>query len=233
MRRLARSYPWLVLAAALAAASGCGDAGGSAGGSAGSATSTQAQAVGGESTSPSQEPSGAGSGGGNREGGGAANEGGGGAANQGGRGAANQGGGGAANQGGRGEANEGGRGEANQRGGGARPRPGTGTGAANSLIAAGAVLTAGGTPAQACGRYVTKAFVKTAYGGEENCLAARRKRALAQSIVVGPGTNEKGTHIAVVPRGGPYDGHKVEVDLVEEGGAFRVDALEAHVPAGP
>jgi hypothetical protein len=209
VRRLARGYVWLALAVALAAASGCGDDGGSAGGSAGSATSTQAQAVGGGSTSPSQEPSGPGSGGGNRKGGGAGNEGGGGAGNEGGGGAANQG------------------------GGGARPRPGTGTGAANSLIAAGAVLTAGGTPAQACGRYVTKAFLETAYGSEENCLAARRKRALAQSIVVGPGTDEKGTHIVVVPKGGPYDGHKVEVDLVEEGGAFRVDALEAHVPAGP
>jgi hypothetical protein len=114
-----------------------------------------------------------------------------------------------------------------------QPQPGSGSGAPNAAIAAAAVLTVGGTPQQACGTFVTEAFIRTAYGGEENCIAARRPEALARSILVGPDGDANSTRITVVPDGGPYDGVKVVVDLVEEDGGFRVDGLDANVPAGP
>jgi hypothetical protein len=112
------------------------------------------------------------------------------------------------------------------------PQPGSGAGAANAVIAAAAVLTTGGTTQQACGSYVTERFIHDSYGGEANCIAARRKSALARSILVG-GEDETSTRIVVEARGGPYDGVKITVDLVEEDGGYRVDALKAHVPAGP
>jgi len=112
-------------------------------------------------------------------------------------------------------------------------QPGSGPGAASAVIAAAAVLTREGTPEQACGSFVTDAFIRTSYGGEENCIAARRDEALARSISVGPGDDEDSTRIVVVPKGGPYDGVRVEVDLLEEDRGFRVDRLVADVPAGP
>lgn len=116
---------------------------------------------------------------------------------------------------------------------GDRPQPGSGTAAPSALVAAEAVLTGAGTPEQACASYVTEGFIRNSYGGEENCIAARRGRALAESISPAPGSEEDSTDIVVVPDGGPYDGAKVEVGLVAEEGGFRVDRLDAHVPAGP
>jgi hypothetical protein len=115
----------------------------------------------------------------------------------------------------------------------AEPQPGTGIGAANALIAAAAVLTRAGTPEQACGSFVTESFIRSSYGGEQNCVAARRPEALARSIVLGPGDDESSTNLIVVPKGGPYDGAKVDVALVEDDDGFRVDRLTADIPAGP
>jgi hypothetical protein len=117
--------------------------------------------------------------------------------------------------------------------GGGTPQPGSGSGAANAVIAAAAVLTTDGTTEEACGSYVTEHFIQTAYGGEANCVAARQKGALAHRIAVGRADFENATRIVVEAQGGPYDGAKITVDLVVEDDAYRVDALDAHVPAGP
>ena len=113
------------------------------------------------------------------------------------------------------------------------PQPGAGAGAQSPLAAAEVVLTADGTVEEACGSFVTAAFIRTSYGGEQNCIAARRGQALARSIAFAPGTTENPDQLVVVPDGGPYDGHRVEVDVAEQDGTFRVDRLVAHVPAGP
>jgi hypothetical protein len=114
----------------------------------------------------------------------------------------------------------------------APPTPGSGDGAPDAIAAATAVLTSEGTPDQACGSYVTENFIQTSFGGEENCIAAREGQPLAAGISVQSG-DETATHLVVIPSGGPYGAARVEVDLVEEDGQFRVDALKAHVPAGP
>ena len=103
-------------------------------------------------------------------------------------------------------------------------------GATDPLDAVDAVLTSRGTAEQACETFVTEHFIQTAYGGRANCVAAR-----AGDLADGyRATVAKGnTQVDVIPKGGPYDGAKVEVDLVRDGDTYRVDALEAHVPAGP
>jgi hypothetical protein len=106
-------------------------------------------------------------------------------------------------------------------------------GAASAVDAATAVLTTEGTAEQACDRYVTEDFIQTAYGGRENCIASRAKDALADGLALGPAIEEGATHLVVVPVGGPYYGAKVEVDVIRDGDTYRVDSLEAHVPAGP
>jgi hypothetical protein len=100
--------------------------------------------------------------------------------------------------------------------------------------AARAVLTTAGTAKQACDDLVTNAFVAISYGSRKNCLAAHTPDALATSIdVVSSKKTEIGVHLVVVPDGGPYDGKKVEVEVLGVPDAYFVDSLQAHVPAGP
>jgi hypothetical protein len=100
--------------------------------------------------------------------------------------------------------------------------------------AARAVLTTAGTAKQACDDLVTSAFVAISYGSRKNCLAAHTPDALAASLdVVSSKKTEIGVHLVVVPDGGPYDGKKVEVEVLGAPDAFFVDSLQAHVPAGP
>jgi hypothetical protein len=117
-------------------------------------------------------------------------------------------------------------------GGTTTPQPESGEGASTAILAATAVLTSQGTPEQACGTFVTENFIARSYGGEANCVAARAGQALASAIGVQSG-GDTSTHLVVIPSGGPYGAARVSVDLVEDGGRFRVDALDAHVPAGP
>jgi hypothetical protein len=101
--------------------------------------------------------------------------------------------------------------------------------AATAEQAISAVLTADGDPAQACTDFVTQDFVVTAYGGRANCIAARRPSALAESLRI---SDEGGGTFTVVPKGGPYDGVEVTVEIVDDGG-YRVSSLLADIPAGP
>jgi hypothetical protein len=110
---------------------------------------------------------------------------------------------------------------------------GPGEGAGAPIVAAAGVLTTHATPEQACGSFVTQNFIETAYGGKENCLEARKSQPLAKRIAVDQSSPQTTTHLVVVPEGGPYDGAKVEVDIVQDGSNYRVDGLDAHVPAGP
>ena len=101
--------------------------------------------------------------------------------------------------------------------------------AASAEQAIRAVLTAAGKAAEACTDFVTADFVATAYGGRANCIAARRPNALAESVAI---TEDGGGTFTAVPKGGPYDGVEVTVEVVDDGG-FRVASLLADIPAGP
>lgn len=111
-------------------------------------------------------------------------------------------------------------------GGGGEP---AGSPATSAEQAIRAVLTAEGGAAEACTDFVTEDFVATAYAGRANCIAARRPNALAESVEI---AEDGGGTFTVVPRGGPYDGVEVTVEVVDDGG-FRVASLLADIPAGP
>ena len=100
-----------------------------------------------------------------------------------------------------------------------------------------AVLTGSESPATICDSLVTSAYVKTAYGDHEGCLAAQQPGSLAKSVDVGDVQEADASASAVaVPSGGPYHGVDVEVELVpatDLDGAWLVDSLLADVPAGP
>ena len=111
-------------------------------------------------------------------------------------------------------------------------------GAPTVAAAIKAVLTEAASPEQACGTYVTERFLQRAYGGRANCVAARRPNALADSIrITRSFMNEQGAHAVAIPSGGPYDGAKVQIEVIPAtgsgGGPYKVDSLKAHVPAGP
>jgi hypothetical protein len=80
---------------------------------------------------------------------------------------------------------------------------------------------------------VTENFLETAYGGEENCIEARESQPLASEVALDNKAENTATNMTVIPKGGPYDGAKVEVEVVEVDGRYKVDALTADIPAGP
>ncbi len=91
-----------------------------------------------------------------------------------------------------------------------------------------------GDPDLVCAELATERLVSSAYGDEKGCRQAQVPAAVPDAIDV------KSLDVAgdeatatVIPEGGPNDGIETEVVLVDEGGAWLVDSLEADVPAGP
>ena len=122
----------------------------------------------------------------------------------------------------------------------------SGTGAATPSQAAGGLTDAQGVraaleaslassdPSQACGTYVTRRYLETAYGGKKGCLQAQQPGSAARSL----GSLSAEIHgsratASATPAGGPYDGSKVTAELLKEGGTWKVDVLHSNVPVGP
>jgi hypothetical protein len=96
-----------------------------------------------------------------------------------------------------------------------------------------AVLTSG-DPGDACGRFVTKHYLRVAYGGRQGCVQAQAPGSTADQLHLKDFRLNGDRAIAVVvPSGGPYNGERVTVSLVHDGSHWAVDALEANVPVGP
>ena len=100
-------------------------------------------------------------------------------------------------------------------------------------------VLASGDPSKACaqGDYVTEAYLKSAYGGEEGCVKAQTSGSAAKSVeiqgVVGGSQQEGTATVKVVPRGGVYDGEKITVSLVKVGDNWQIDSLKSNAPVGP
>jgi hypothetical protein len=90
-----------------------------------------------------------------------------------------------------------------------------------------------GDPDLVCGELATENLLRTAYGDEQGCRQAQVPAAVPKSIEIHSldvsGAEAEAT---VTPTGGPNDGIDTTVTLVDHGG-WRVDSLEADVPAGP
>jgi hypothetical protein len=87
---------------------------------------------------------------------------------------------------------------------------------------------------EVCDDAVTGEFLRRAYGDRAGCAAALDPAALARKVEV-RGLEIKGDSASAVirPEGGVYDGERLDVALVREGDAWKVDRLEADVPVGP
>jgi hypothetical protein len=97
-----------------------------------------------------------------------------------------------------------------------------------------AVLVSG-DPEKACGDgYVTRHYLEAAYGGEEGCVQAQRPGSAADSLgSYQAKANGNQAMVTVRPSGGLYNGEKITVALVQEGGSWKVDALKSNAPVGP
>lgn len=92
------------------------------------------------------------------------------------------------------------------------------------------VFTGSASAELICDELLTAEYLKTAYGSREGCLAAQKPGSLADSIEI---ENLSRNAATVVPKGGPYDGVDVEVELSESAAGPQVSSLLADVPAGP
>jgi hypothetical protein len=103
-------------------------------------------------------------------------------------------------------------------------------------LAVEAVLTAD-DPAEACGKYVTRRYVRVSYGSKEGCVQAQRPGSAARSLASFRIAQEGGQGTVVeasaVPRGGPYGGSRMTIGLVFSGDHYRLDRLNSDVPVGP
>jgi hypothetical protein len=96
-----------------------------------------------------------------------------------------------------------------------------------------AVLTSS-DPADACGHFVTKRYLRVAYGGRQGCVQAQAPGSTARELDAKDlRIGDDRARVVVVPSGGPYDGERVTVALVRSGPGWAVDELDADVPVGP
>jgi hypothetical protein len=99
-----------------------------------------------------------------------------------------------------------------------------------------AVLTSS-DPADACGRFVTKRYLRVAYGGRQGCIQAQAPGSAARSLrsfkIVKEDTQDAIAVATAVPNGGPYDGSKLTIRLIGGSVSYQVDVLRSNVPVGP
>jgi hypothetical protein len=101
-------------------------------------------------------------------------------------------------------------------------------------LALEAVLTSSDRADDACGRFVTKHYLRVAYGGRQGCVQAQVPGSAAKRFDLKDLrlSGDRATAV-VVPSGGPYSGERLTVSVVNEGPRWAVDELESDVPVGP
>jgi hypothetical protein len=132
-----------------------------------------------------------------------------------------------------------GTGQANNDGGAADSGTGQGGGQSAGLTpkdqidrAVEAVI-GGNDPQKTCEELATIVYVKHSYGDMKGCRSAvTQQKAFAVDVT---GTEVKGSTATAKakPRGGPNKGETLKVDLVLEGGAWKVDVVRSTAKVGP
>lgn len=93
---------------------------------------------------------------------------------------------------------------------------------------------AGPNPEVVCGRFLTPKFIRRAYGDLKGCISGRNKASLAttQQILSLKINGARGT-AQVRPKGGVYDGQKLEIGLLGSPDGWRIDTVSSNVRVGP
>jgi hypothetical protein len=93
---------------------------------------------------------------------------------------------------------------------------------------------ASGDAAIVCEEVVTERFLRNSYGDRQGCVDAQGPGSAARSVrVTAVEEAEKAALAVAVPRGGPNGGENLEVELVFENGAWRIDGISSDAPVGP
>ncbi|MFI5025192.1 MAG: hypothetical protein ACHQCI_00360 [Solirubrobacterales bacterium] len=91
----------------------------------------------------------------------------------------------------------------------------------------------GGDVGAACTDLVTERYVKSAYGDAQGCKAAVSKQGSFSVSVSDIQINGSKATAKAKPAAGPNKGETIKVELVEEGGTWKVDSAVSNAPAGP
>jgi hypothetical protein len=95
-------------------------------------------------------------------------------------------------------------------------------------------VLASAAPDLACRRYATRGYVETTFGSRAGCVNSTVPASAAESVKVTKVeiSGDEATAKAV-PSGGPSDGETIKVELVRQGGIWKVDSLRSNAPVGP
>lgn len=85
----------------------------------------------------------------------------------------------------------------------------------------------------ACTKLVTPQFVERSYGNEKGCEAARKPSAMAKAVAFDPVDFGKGATVTAKPKGGVFDGEKLEVTLINLDGQWTIDKISSNAKVGP
>jgi len=85
----------------------------------------------------------------------------------------------------------------------------------------------------ACTKLVTPQFVKRSYGDVNGCEAARKPSAMAKAVAFGPVDIGMDTTVTAKPKGGVFDGERLEVTLINLDGQWTIDKISSNAKVGP
>ena len=95
------------------------------------------------------------------------------------------------------------------------------------------VVLNGSAPSVCSGPAVTSRYIKTAYGDVQGCEAAIKGLPVFDVAVSDIQVSGDTATAKAVPDGGPNKGETIKVELVNEGGRWKVDSALSNAPAGP
>jgi len=95
-------------------------------------------------------------------------------------------------------------------------------------------VLASAAPDLACRRYATLRYVEKTFGSRGGCVESTVPASAADSVKVTKIeiSGDEATARAV-PSGGPSDGETIKVELVRQGGIWKVASLRSNAPVGP
>lgn len=95
------------------------------------------------------------------------------------------------------------------------------------------IAVLGGGDPSACSDLATARYVKVAYGDDKGCRAAIAKQGTFDVAVSATEIRGRTASAKAKPAAGPNRGETIRVELVDEGGTWRVDSARSNAPAGP
>ena len=95
-------------------------------------------------------------------------------------------------------------------------------------------VLASAAPDLACRRYATQGYVEKTFGSRGGCVQSTVPESAADSVKVSKiEVSGEEASATAVPSGGPSDGETIKVELVRQGGIWKVASLRSNAPVGP